>query len=113
MHSIYTEQLTASEKRERWQKIIEQYEQSDMLQADFARTQGLKPKNFYYHYSRWKKQQAALDTPLTFVPLIASQESNSPAFTLRFKDGLELMIHPSFDALELNRLLALLRGALC
>jgi len=127
---------TRQRRRTDWRELVSEQERSGQGVTVFCRERGIRTSSFY----GWKKrlgvdderraggpidgsstagQKAAAEPPVRFleVKLAASGEPIQPALTpapmieVRLPHGRSLMVAPGFDAMHLQRLLAVLDSA--
>jgi len=97
------------DKAAHWRYHIEQWQLSDLTQADYCQQQGLGLAAMGYWRTRLKKLQAIADSPevpVSFVPVQLTTVHSS--LTLRTQQGLSLDLSAGFDPALLKEVLQVL-----
>ncbi len=108
-----------SEKQQFWFQHIEQWQQSGLSQAEYARQQKLSIKSFGYYRRRYRQQSAPDKKPTPLLPVtVANIETNSPpaqpgttGITLTSPSGFRIELAPGFDPQTLRTVLQTLEVA--
>lgn len=87
--------------------MIESWRRGGQGQQDFCKTQRLTYRVFRYWHKKYREAQAAIQTPLPFVPVhIQRALSNTPVAELIFPDGRRVNFYQAVDASFMRTLLA-------
>src|SRR5271157_4833896 len=112
---------TRQQQRTKWRELIGDQERSGLGVSAFCRDRGVSTASFY----TWRKRlgqgdgaEAGIEHPVRFleVKLATSAEQIAPspaahaAIEVRLGKSRSLMVAPGFNALHLQRLLAVLEG---
>ncbi len=102
-------------KKQEWQNLVSEQEQSGQSAAAFCRTRELPRSRFYY----WKKRLREAATP-QFLEVQVAKTHLSPwdsrsglgaIIEVRLRNGRSLVVAPDFDASHLRALLAVVESA--
>ena len=108
-----------SDKQQFWFQHIEQWQQSGLSQAEYARQQKLSIKSFGYYRRRYMQQHASGKKPASLLPVtVASIETSEPpaqpgntGITLTSPTGFRIELTPGFDPQTLRTVLQALEVA--
>ncbi len=105
-------QIENGEKRRRWEKHIEAWEESGITQTEYCRIHGLNAGQFTYYKSQLKRK-ADTNTlvPIQINPdLFQTEPVCRTPLRLNIENGLQIEIENDFDPSLLAALIRTVRG---
>ena len=109
-----------SNKRQFWFQHVEQWEQSGLSQAEYARHQGLSVTTFGYYRRCYIHQKTEPETPsasLLPVNVVVDEpaqqllQTSSTGITLTSPGGFRIELSSDFDSVALQKVLEILEAA--
>jgi transposase len=105
-------QIEKEEKRRKWEKHLEAWEESGITQTEYCRIHGLNAAQFTY----WKSQLKKKSDTNTLVPIqinpdmFQAEPSCRSQLRLNIENGLQIEIENNFDPSLLTALIRTVRG---
>ena len=96
--------VTRKDKRQAWEAIIKQCENSDQRTVDFCREKALNIATFYY----WKKKLSDEKPPVSAFTEVKNPSNDGAGLWFDFGNGARLVIDSGFDQITLKRLMGTL-----
>lgn len=93
--------MTRSDKRRKWEVIIEEWQASAMSIVDFCEENSFSVATFHY----WKKKLASESLPSDLFSEIKLNPDNGAGLWFDFGNGVKLVVDHNFDQLTLKRLM--------
>lgn len=98
-------------RREKWAKLVDDYEKSDMTQKAFCEQHQLSLPQLVYYYSQFKPKKNLLKNKPTFTQVkIATQEKNvsTGEIKLSLPNGFQCSFPSLIDISQVKRLIEVL-----
>ena len=105
-------QIENKEKRKKWKKHMEAWEESGITQTEYCQLHGLNVCQFTYWKSQLKKKtDTSTIIPIQINPdLFSSDPPGGPKLRLNLENGLQIEIENDFDPSLLTALIRTVRA---
>jgi len=96
-----------NQRREKWQKIIDEYLVSDMTQKSFCEQQNVSLPQFVYYHTQFKREKNPQVVKSCFVPVKIPQQEKpvtGSEVKLSLPNGFQCTFSSHIDAVQIKRL---------